>query len=234
MDKSAPLVLEALSRAVADPGGLPLYAAKQAPGLFAATSAARLLAQRCKDDGLLHVVRTEAKGKSVQEICAITEKGLAYLLTESSPRPVLEQILRAIETRGTEFQQLHQTAQHLQLSLDALRAVAERVYEHLQKPASNGHVNGNGAEVWLIDVLSFLSERQRKGAMEDCPLPELYRKAQESSSGLTIGRFHDGLRKLHQQEQIYLHPWTGPLYDVPEPALALLVGHEIAYYASRR
>ena len=44
----------------------------------------------------------------------------------------------------------------------------------------------------------------------------------------------DGLRKLHQQEQIYLHPWTGPLYDLPEPALALLVGHEVAYYASRR
>jgi DNA-binding PadR family transcriptional regulator len=234
MEKAAPLVLEALSRAVADPGGLPLYTAKQAPGLFAASAASRLAAQRCKDDGLLHVVRTETKGKTAQEICAITEKGLAYLLSQSSPRPVLEGFLRAIETRGAEFQQLHQTAQQLQASLDALRAVAEKLSEHLQKPSANSHAGTNGAEVWLIDVLSFLTERQRGGAIEDCPLPDLYRKAQESSPSLTIGRFHDGLRKLHQQEQIYLHPWTGPLYDVPDPALALLVGHEIAYYASRR
>ena len=28
--------------------------------------------------------------------------------------------------------------------------------------------------------------------------------------------------------------WTGPLYAIPEPPLALLVGHEIAYYASPR
>jgi hypothetical protein len=51
---------------------------------------------------------------------------------------------------------------------------------------------------------------------------------------LTIGLFHDGLRGLCEAQCIYLHPWTGPLYDMPEPALALLVGHEIAYYASFR
>ena len=50
----------------------------------------------------------------------------------------------------------------------------------------------------------------------------------------TIGHFHDSLRRLHEQEKIYLHPWTGPLYEIPEPPYALLVGHEIAYYASIR
>lgn len=232
-DKSALLVLEALGRAVADPGGLPLFAAKQAPGLFAATAAAKLAARQCKDEGLLHVVRVETQGKATHEICAISEKGLAYLLEQSSPRRVVEEFLRALDTRGVEFQQLQETTQRLEASLDGLRAAAERVLAHLQKPLTNGHA-ANGSETWTITALSFLADRQRAGAMEDCPLPELYRKAQESSAALTIGRFHDGLRKLHQQEQIYLHPWTGPLYDVPEPALAILVGHEVAYYASRR
>ena len=50
----------------------------------------------------------------------------------------------------------------------------------------------------------------------------------------TIGQFHDQLRLLHEQELIYLHPWTGPLSEIPEPATALLVGHGIAYYASVR
>ena len=39
---------------------------------------------------------------------------------------------------------------------------------------------------------------------------------------------------LHETSQVYLHPWTGPLYDIPEPPYALLVGHEVAYYASVR
>ncbi len=39
---------------------------------------------------------------------------------------------------------------------------------------------------------------------------------------------------MHQAGRIYVHPWTGPLHELPEPAYALLVGHEIAYYASLR
>ena len=72
------------------------------------------------------------------------------------------------------------------------------------------------------------------GAPDDCPLPELYRRLRDVHPALTIGQFHDGLRRLHEQEQVYLHPWTGPLYAMPEPAFALLIGHEVAYYASAR
>jgi hypothetical protein len=42
------------------------------------------------------------------------------------------------------------------------------------------------------------------------------------------------LRLLYDAGRIYLHPWTGPLYAVPEPTFALLVGHNVAYYASLR
>ena len=51
---------------------------------------------------------------------------------------------------------------------------------------------------------------------------------------MSVGLFHDALRQLHEDHQVYLHPWTGPLYALPEPAFALLVGHEVAYYASIR
>ncbi len=65
-------------------------------------------------------------------------------------------------------------------------------------------------------------------------MPELYRQAQGRLPRLTIGQFHDVLRRLYNEGQVYLHPWTGPLYDLPEPPQALLVGHEVAYYASLR
>ena len=71
-------------------------------------------------------------------------------------------------------------------------------------------------------------------AGEDCPLPELYRSLAILDSPPTIGEFHDCLRKLHADGAVYLHPWTGPLYALPEPAYALLAGHNIAYYASPR
>jgi hypothetical protein len=71
-------------------------------------------------------------------------------------------------------------------------------------------------------------------AGEDCSLPELYRLLSLLDAPPSIGEFHDCLRKLHADGTLYLHPWTGPLYALPEPAYALLAGHNIAYYASVR
>ena len=66
----------------------------------------------------------------------------------------------------------------------------------------------------------------------DCTLPELYRSLSLLDPAPTIGQFHDCLRRLHADGAVALHSWTGPLYAMPEPAYALLVGHGIAYYAS--
>jgi hypothetical protein len=83
------------------------------------------------------------------------------------------------------------------------------------------------------DLCEHLS-RWHESAPGDCPLPELFRRLRDAHPDLTIGRFHDDLREMHDRERVYLHPWTGPLYALPEPAFALLVGHEVAYYASLR
>jgi hypothetical protein len=66
----------------------------------------------------------------------------------------------------------------------------------------------------------------------DCTLPELFRSLSVLESPPTIGQFHDCLRKLCADGAVALHPWTGPLYAMPEPAYALMAGHGIAYYAS--
>lgn len=71
-------------------------------------------------------------------------------------------------------------------------------------------------------------------AGEDCPLPDLFRSLTTRDPQPTIGEFHDCLRRLHAAGSVYLHPWTGPLYALPEPAYALLAGHNVTYYASPR
>jgi hypothetical protein len=83
-------------------------------------------------------------------------------------------------------------------------------------------------------LLAYLDRWAASGASEDCPLPDLFRQSRTAIPSVTIGAFHDTLRKLQTAGEVYLHPWTGPLYDIPEPPYALLVGHEVAYYASRR
>jgi len=68
----------------------------------------------------------------------------------------------------------------------------------------------------------------------DCPLPVLFEKVRAACADMSLGAFHDALRTLRDRGAIHLHPWTGPLYELPDPTVALLAGHEIAYYASAR
>jgi hypothetical protein len=240
-DKATQLILDALGRAAADPPGRPLYSSKTAPGLFPRTASARLAARRCQDEGLIRTVATDP-GKPPREVCAITDKGVAFLLDQVNPRQVLEDCVRALEAREAQLADLVRAARHLHETLDGLKGVVRQVLPHLTPPAPASppaSPNGNGkphAEPadWAGGALAELGRWREAGASEDCPLPDLYRHLAAAHAGLSIGRFHDGLRRLHDEGHVYLHPWTGPLYELPEPAFALLVGHEIAYYASAR
>jgi hypothetical protein len=255
-DKSTRLILEALGRAAAAPAGLPLHAGKSEPGLFPPTTLAKAAADRCKDAGWLQVVRSETKGKLVREICALTDEGRRHLVRSANPRQVLEDFVRILEARQSEVTELADNARAMRQSLAGMQAAIEQLLPRLSdNPAhvANGStqpgtsLNGStaasrgahptlpaGADALTAEIKAKLTEwHAAAGGGQDCPLPELYRKL-EPGTQLSIGHFHDCLRRLHEQNQIYLHPWTGPLYALPEPAYALLVGHEIAYYASVR
>jgi hypothetical protein len=261
-DKSARIVLAALSRAAAAPGGAPLFAVRGGPGLFPAAPAGRQAAQRCKEEGWLRVLSTETdlsaplpstagatavlvrkKPKTTTEICLLTDKGLAWLLSQTSPREVLEDFIRALEARQAQAVDLLAGLRRMQTGFDALKAGAETVLERMARAndgpaATDGLMDrflrfhqGQTADARTI-LMARLKEWQASGASEDCPLPELFQRSQGGAPDLTIGAFHDELRRLHDAGLLYLHPWTGPLHALPEPSFALLVGHEIAYYAS--
>lgn len=254
-DKSNRLIRDALCRAAAEPSGCALVANKAEPGLFPSSALAKAAAERAKSDGYLQVVRTEAKGKLAREICVLTDKGRQFLIWQSNPREVLEDLVRVLESRQTDASALTESARTMHESLIGLRSIIEQVLPRLTEQPStafngNGHpgayMNGSATllakapqstiatDALIADVKAKLAEwHAAAGASEDCPLPELYRRL-DSTGAVSIGQFHDGLRQLHDDQMIYLHPWTGPLYALPEPAYALLVGHEIAYYASIR
>jgi len=260
-DKSSQLVINALTRAAATATSVPWHGSKAAPGLFPATAAGKQAAQRCREENYLAAVPSAAvaepkvdgaggtavKARPTAELCALTDKGLAYLLSQVSPRQVLEDMVRVLEAREGQIAQLLACARSAQASLEGLKANAERVLQQVrasERPAAaNGDLktlfhafqasSGNGDGTSLDQtLLGHLTRWAASGALEDCRLPDLFRHAQATVAGLSIGQFHDALRRLYDSGTISLHPWTGPLYELPEPPCALLVGHVVAYYAS--
>lgn len=234
-DQSHQLLLDALTRAAAEPRGLSLYALKGEAGLFPATTKARPLAERAKSEGLLQVVEFENKGRGAREVCVLTEKGMQFLLRQANPRQIVEDFVRVLEDRQTEVEQLGDTVTRMADGLQSIRETLKNVLPRLTDGGRDSATDQRSAVDGLIsDIKCRLAEWHAGAeASQDFPLPALFARL-ESTGKVTIGQFHDALRQLHDDHQIYLHPWTGALYAMPEPAYALLVGHEIAYYASAR
>ncbi len=225
-----PLILEALKRVACEPEGLPLVGGKA--GLFAANGIGREAARHCKEQGLVRVLRSDIKGKTSSEICVITDRGLDLLTEQVDPFILLERLQHDLETQGRSWRAALENLQHGKDRLTLLQQAVERVLERCP-----GHSNsGSAVDGFRLEpkILAKLRTWQREGTLGDFPLPDLFQSVADDVPTMKLGEFHDTLRRLHEDKSIYLHPWTGPLYQLPEPAFALLVGHEIAYYASLR
>ena len=249
-DKLTPLILDALSRAAACPEGCALLTTKAEPGLFPATAGAKPAVKKALDDGLLTVLRRVPQGKSTVEYCTASPKGLAFLLEQASPKQVLEDFVRVLEERRGEVQTLLKTADRMAASLvgmtERIQSVLPQVVMSRQQvpvEAPAWEREGSVATMPPAWDAGELAERivtrladwaGRGGVTRDCPLPELFRSLSTLDPAPSIGLFHDALRQLHEERRIYLHPYTGPLYTLPEPAFALMIGHEVSYYANAR
>jgi hypothetical protein len=237
-DKLTQQLTDALARAAADPGGQLLFATKTEPGLFPTT--AKAAAQKGIADGLFFAARTDTKSRTPRELFALTEKGWEYLLAQVNPKQVLEDFVRVLEARQGEVGELLGTARRMADSLQGLKDAVARVLPKVSvgkiqapppSPDGPGRIGPGPCSDNLSDAILARLADWSGSAGEDCTLPALYRSLPDAP---TIGRFHDALRELQAAGSVALHSWTGPLYALPEPAYALLVGHGIAYYASAR
>ena len=252
-DKLSPLILDALTRAAVEPAGMPLFATKSESGLFPNTAVGKAAARKAQDDHYLHVSTGEPHSAT------ITEKGIDYLISEASPKEILEDFLRLLEDRRNEISNIQNTMSRFLGTLESMRGMISQVMPQVVAERTNlpklmltkrnvpvlvAHRNGAlNSNVAVIDgptpaenlaetIYTRLEQwSANAGIARDYPLADLYESL--SFQGVpSVGTFHDALRELHADGRIYLHPWTGPLYSLPEPRMALLVGHEVAYYAS--
>jgi hypothetical protein len=192
-----------------------------------------LLAQGNPKQVLEDFVRVlESRRGAVEELLDIARRMAAHLqgLKEAVNRVLPSVIEKRIHSSATStVDRLSATC-----SLFDQNGVTENASFSHAREQSPTQAQATVAKVDLAAAIVSCLEDWSGVVGEDCPLPKLYQSLLSHEPELSIGKFHDSLRNLHAAGAIYLHPWTGPLYALPEPSFALLAGHNIAYYASVR
>lgn len=209
------LMLAGLRRLLAEPGAK-LFGGGRSRGVFPQrTVAAERAAALLRDNGYLEVDEAGA--------CRMTPLGLRWLSENDEVKTLLEDVLRSAETQRERLESIAEACLKEATRLAQQRMAVSTLLARMGSAQAD-------ADDFDDMVLQELDRFRRGGALADCSVADLFRGLGERGLDATIGRFHDSLRRLREAGRVRLAPWTGPLYELPEPALALLIGHEVLYY----
>lgn len=246
-DRVTEALTTALKQALDDPAAeRRLYKSGKLDGLFPGRGGlATQAAARALDEGLLEPSHTETKGKTVIEWVRLTPRGVQFLHERESPVHALHELRDALRANHQAIplwladmrsalhaldERLTTDAERWQRRLDTLARRVEEALRRLEPAVPPPEV----AEPfpWVAEALAYLDHRRGGGASSDCPLPELFRTVARQHPGLSVGAFHDGLRRLHDRRALRLLPANGA-GELAQPEYALLDNGLLLYYAAR-
>jgi len=246
MERVNEILVDALKAALAEPGEQRLFKSGKLAGLFPGRAGVNgEAAGVALRDGLLEVVRTETKGKTVIDWVRITPRGVEFLHEHESPVHALHELRETLRANQRAIPlwlaDMRAGLQALDNRLEAdaqkwtqrLEALTRRVDATLQRiEATLPLLPAEVAEAvpWGIDALNYLDRRRNGGAPNDCALPELFEALVRLHPGLSVTAFHEGLRRLHDRRALRLQEANGTL---PQPEYALLDSGKVLYYAAR-
>jgi hypothetical protein len=244
-DRVTEVLIAALKQALEDPSAeRRLYKSGKLDGLFPGRAGTGgEAASRALASGLLEVVRTETKGKTAIDWVRLTPRGVEYLSDCESPARALHSlrdVLRAnqqaipawlADMRATLRALDDRLATDAQKWMQRLDAMARRVEETLRRlDAAGPPPELAEAYPWAADALAYLDRRRGGGANGDCPLPELFNALARKHTGLSVGTFHEGLRRLRERRAVRLLPADGS--ELTQPEFALLDRGLVLYLAA--
>ena len=90
------------------------------------------------------------------------------------------------------------------------------------------------APVADLDGAVFAAVRAKTDRSGAAKLATVFKALQSGDQALTIGQFHDALRRLSAAGMVKLSPFTGAQYQLTDPETCLLCGREIMAYAEAR
>jgi hypothetical protein len=256
-------LVEALRQALTEPGEQRLYKSGKLSGLFPSRNGAHgSVADQALRDGLLEIIRTETKGKTVIEWVRLTPRGVEFLHERESPLHALQELRSTLqlnqqavpawlmEMRGALQAMDERLAADARKWLERLDALTRRVEETLRRLEQSAPLlppEVAEEHPWAIDALNYLDRRRlaaaptlpspelgegRVGGAYSCPLPELFTALLRQHPDLSVRLYHEGLRRLHERRLVQLQP-AASLADLPQPEYALLEGAAIFYYVTR-
>jgi hypothetical protein len=247
-DPAVELLVAALRLALNAGGEHRLFRAGKLDGLFAGkTGIAGEMATRALEQGLLQRARIETKGKTEIEWVTLTPAGVEWLHAHESPIIALHELrghLRASRNALPDWlAQMSQTLVNLQdrITQEAaswnerllkMETQLEQTLRRLESALPIAPPEVLQVHPWTMDALNYLDRRRTAGAVQPCPFPELFSALLNAHPSISIGTFHDGLRRLHQRRAIELRPSEDPM-DMAQPEFALLEGDCVYYLAWR-
>jgi hypothetical protein len=247
-DKLTSILLDALRKAMANPTEHRLFKSGKVEGIFSRRGGGDEAAALALREGYVEIVRREEKGKTDIEWVHLTPRGIEFLYEHDSPQAVLGEIRKMLRSTKAGV------PAWLDAMLDQLKTLAERFGEEMQRylrkldvlthrveealrridagvPALSNPIQG--LVPWGWEALTYLDHRKLGGAIDDCPLQELFGVIKARHPNLSIILFHDGLRQLEQNRAIRLLPFLESPDKLPAPEYALLDGSRVLYYAKR-
>src|SRR5262249_38414015 len=98
------LLLAGLAQSYASPGMLSLHSTRSQPGLFPASALGKAAAAAAMQSDWLQSVRIETKGKTTINYVKLTEAGSQYLLEQTDPKPLLDQVQSTLKAEDVRLQ----------------------------------------------------------------------------------------------------------------------------------
>lgn len=252
------LVLEAIQRLLADPTPRKLHGTKANPGIFLASSAAaKAAAQQCLEQGLIVPCGQQRTKSKAVPLYGIAPAGIRYLLDHDPLQPLLTATQDGVARLARTSAECQQTLERVQEQVARLQDVVQHAATRLQPPDvdqmlaavrraqaaasspaadrpladASGSAPGPASPKLADELLQHVQQHKRQSPLRPLDLPQLFRFARSRQSALTLGQFHDLVRRLAQAGRIRLSPFTQAMYQLPEPECAMIVGREIMYYA---
>jgi hypothetical protein len=86
------------------------------------------------------------------------------------------------------------------------------------------------AEDWGDEVVRMVTEQKQRNSFQRLTLPQIFDKLRAKHPDLTLGQFHDGLRRLQDARRLRLGPYTQALATLDDPRNALFLDREVKFY----
>lgn len=233
-------------------------AKKPSPGVFANGKVSDPLRQKVLDDGYVesHLrSETDTSGKKPKTVTVedlkLTQKGKDFVLRELGGRELLEPLPEMVRATATAIraQMSHLeskiaglydligeiAAMHAKLAESATESIAglQQVISHAAGRQVTVKIEaiGGGAGPDIDKPLLEYVRQWHDAHGNYCPFDKLYPHLHASFPTLTIGHFHDALRRLHTDKIVRSSAWTQIIDEIPMPELVFMISSRPMYYA---